>query len=57
MNYEDVATVLSKVADRYSWEPILESGNIIGVKSGGESLTLEPGGQFELSGAPVKTVF
>ncbi len=39
-------------------EPIIENGNIIGlfdVTSGG-AISLEPGGQFELSGAPLETV-
>jgi glutamate--cysteine ligase len=31
--------------------PILDNGNIIGLKGNGASLSLEPGGQFELSGA------
>jgi glutamate--cysteine ligase len=31
--------------------PILDNGNIIGLKGHGASLSLEPGGQFELSGA------
>jgi len=35
------------------WEPILDSGNPIGLKRGDASVSLEPGGQFELSGAPV----
>src|SRR5271165_5508420 len=40
------------------WEPIMESGNIIGLYdvTGGGAISLEPGGQFELSGAPVETV-
>ncbi|HEY0233431.1 MAG TPA: glutamate--cysteine ligase [Afipia sp.] len=40
------------------WEPILENGNIIGLYdvTGGGAISLEPGGQFELSGAPVETV-
>jgi len=36
--------------------PILDSGNIIGLKGGGASLSLEPGGQFELSGAMLGSV-
>jgi len=32
------------------WEPILDAGNIIGLKGFGASVSLEPGGQFELSG-------
>jgi glutamate--cysteine ligase len=35
------------------WEPILDNGNPIGLKRDGASVSLEPGGQFELSGAPV----
>jgi glutamate--cysteine ligase len=40
------------------WEPILEGANIIGLSdvTGGGAISLEPGGQFELSGAPVKTI-
>jgi glutamate--cysteine ligase len=40
------------------WEPIMEAGNIIGMfdVTGGGAISLEPGGQFELSGAPVETV-
>src|ERR1700742_2811383 len=40
------------------WEPIMERGNIIGLfdVTGGGAISLEPGGQFELSGAPVETV-
>lgn len=37
------------------WEPIYDQQNIVAVKNDelGASLTLEPGGQFELSGAPL----
>jgi glutamate--cysteine ligase len=40
------------------WEPIVERGNIIGLYdvTGGGAISLEPGGQFELSGAPLETV-
>src|SRR5436190_9155820 len=40
------------------WEPITDGGNIIGLAdvTGGGAISLEPGGQFELSGAPVETV-
>ncbi len=40
------------------WEPIMEGDNIIGLHdvTGGGAISLEPGGQFELSGAPVETV-
>ncbi|NKC29464.1 glutamate--cysteine ligase [Falsiroseomonas selenitidurans] len=35
------------------WAPILDSGHVIGLKRDGGSVSLEPGGQFELSGAPM----
>lgn len=40
------------------WEPIMEQGNIIGLYdvTGGGAISLEPGGQFELSGAPLDNV-
>jgi glutamate--cysteine ligase len=40
------------------WDPIMEGPNIIGLSdvTGGGAITLEPGGQFELSGAPVATI-
>ncbi len=40
------------------WEPIMEGENIIGMfdVTGGGAISLEPGGQFELSGAPLETV-
>ncbi len=41
---------------RFGWVPILEGDHIIGLAQDGASLSLEPGGQFELSGAPLKTV-
>ncbi|MDB5654863.1 MAG: glutamate--cysteine ligase, partial [Tardiphaga sp.] len=40
------------------WEPIMEGSHIIGLYdvTGGGAISLEPGGQFELSGAPVETI-
>ena len=40
------------------WEPIMEGDNIIGMfdVTGGGAISLEPGGQFELSGAPLDNV-
>jgi glutamate--cysteine ligase len=41
------------------WEPIMEGPHIIGLfdpANGGGAITLEPGGQFELSGAQVDNV-
>ena len=36
--------------------PILDRGNIIGLKQGDAAISLEPAGQLELSGAPLETL-
>ena len=42
---------------RFGWKPVLEKGNIIALSNDSQcSITLEPGGQFELSGAPLETL-
>src|SRR6201986_817726 len=41
---------------RFGWEDVKEGDNIIGLTQNGASLSLEPGGQLELAGAPLKTV-
>jgi glutamate--cysteine ligase len=41
---------------QFGWEPVMEGENIIGLTQNGASISLEPGGQFELSGAPLKSV-
>ena len=42
---------------RFGGEPILDQGQIIGLKlDGGASVSLEPAGQLELSGAPLETL-
>ena len=41
---------------RFGWEPLLENGKPIAATKDKCAITLEPGGQFELSGAPVETI-
>jgi glutamate--cysteine ligase len=41
---------------RFGWEPVLEGENVIALKRGLASVSLEPGGQFELSGAPLENL-
>jgi glutamate--cysteine ligase len=41
---------------QFGWDPTFEEGNIISLTKDGASVTLEPGGQLELSGAPVETI-
>ena len=54
---ENGIRALLEAMQRYDWEPVLENGNIIALKkSDGSSVTLEPAGQVELSGAAVETI-
>lgn len=41
---------------RFGWEPVLENGNPIALTSGQCNISLEPGGQLELSGAPLENI-
>ncbi len=50
-----IKQILQKI-ETLGWNPINEGGNIIGLTKSGASITLEPGGQFELSGKNFKTV-
>src|SRR5882724_452164 len=53
-----IRSLLEGLQRAIGWEPITEGGNIIGLfdAANGGAISLEPGGQFELSGAPVETV-
>ncbi|CAA7621606.1 glutamate--cysteine ligase [Magnetospirillum sp. UT-4] len=42
---------------RFGWQPVAEGGHVIALTDAtGASVTLEPGGQLELSGAPLETI-
>jgi glutamate--cysteine ligase len=41
---------------RFGWEAVLEGETLIGLTQGKANVSLEPGGQFELSGAPLETI-
>ena len=51
-----VHTILKALVSEFGWEPIEEAGYLIGLKKNGASVSLEPGGQFELSGAPLEHI-
>lgn len=40
----------------YGWSDVLEGQTLIGLERGRANISLEPGGQFELSGAPLATI-
>jgi glutamate--cysteine ligase len=41
---------------KFGWQPVKEGGHVIALTQNGASITLEPGGQFELSGAPLENI-
>ncbi len=53
-----IRALIEGMANLNGWEPILDEGHPIGLadEAGGGAISLEPGGQFELSGAPVASV-
>jgi len=51
-----VRSVLEGLQQRFHWDPIFEGDNIIGLTKDGANVSLEPGGQLELSGAPLETI-
>jgi glutamate--cysteine ligase len=56
-----IKALLEGMASRFGWRPVYDKEHIIALEDPscelGGSITLEPGGQFELSGAPLQTVF
>ncbi|MGI9436115.1 MAG: glutamate--cysteine ligase [Geminicoccaceae bacterium] len=51
-----IRALLDGLSEQFGWEPVLENGLPIALNKGGANVSLEPGGQFELSGAPVRTL-
>lgn len=48
-----ISAIFDGLAARFGWQPVREGGNVIGLTRDGANISLEPGGQFELSGAPL----
>ena len=51
-----ILAVLKCLRDGHGWAPVEESGKLIGLEKNGANVSLEPGGQLELSGAPLETI-
>ena len=51
-----VKAMLEGLREAFGWTPVLEAGHIIGLERNGANVSLEPGGQLELSGAPLETI-
>ncbi len=53
-----IGAILTAMQEKLGWDPIMDAGNIIGLaeQSGMGAISIEPGGQFELSGAPLEHI-
>ena len=52
-----IKAMLEGLRDRYQWTEVREAGHLIGLEKGRRATSqLEPGGQLELSGAPLDTI-
>jgi glutamate--cysteine ligase len=54
-----ISALLYRLHERFGWAPSMEGDNIVGLTAPpeiGGAVTLEPGGQVELSGAPLQTL-
>ncbi|SLN21414.1 glutamate--cysteine ligase [Roseisalinus antarcticus] len=51
-----IKAMLEGLQGRFGWAPVIEGDNIIGLEKDGANVSLEPGGQLELSGAPLETI-
>ncbi|MDO5621470.1 MAG: glutamate--cysteine ligase [Paracoccus sp. (in: a-proteobacteria)] len=51
-----ILTMLEGLRDRFGWSELREGGKLIGLTRNGANVSLEPGGQLELSGAPLETI-
>ncbi len=53
-----IAALLDGMQKQLGWVPIMDGANIIGLhdETDGGAISLEPGGQFELSGAALATI-
>ena len=50
-SYQRIETLLERLVASRAWQPVREQGRLIGLLGQDSSVTLEPGGQLELSGA------
>lgn len=51
-----ISTILHVLHETYHWLPVFENNVLVGLHKDGANISLEPGGQLELSGAPLDTI-
>ncbi len=55
INFDTISKIFNFL-EKFGWKPIREKNNVIALKREGQSITLEPGNQVELSGAILKSI-
>ena len=57
-SYEEPSGIRALLGEleQYGWKPVMEGGNAIAMSGPDGSISLEPAGQFELSGAPLDSL-
>jgi len=57
-SYDEPSGILALLGEleQYGWKPVMEGGNAIAMSGPDGSISLEPAGQFELSGAPLDSL-
>ncbi|WBU60508.1 glutamate--cysteine ligase [Paracoccus albus] len=51
-----IKAMLEGLQQRFGWSPVFEQDKIVGLERNGANVSLEPGGQLELSGAPLESI-
>ncbi|HTO68682.1 MAG TPA: glutamate--cysteine ligase [Myxococcota bacterium] len=51
-----IRALLASIERERGWKPLTDAGLLVGLELNGRTITLEPGGQLELSGAPLATL-
>jgi len=51
-----IRAMLEGLRDGFGWSEVREGDHLIGLEKDGANVSLEPGGQLELSGAPLETI-
>ena len=55
INYTKIKEMFAALLE-FGWNPVLENKNIIGLRNGNKSISLEPGNQIELSGEKLNNI-
>ena len=54
--YSDIKKVFEILIKKFEWKEVKENENIVGLKTDGKSISLEPGNQIELSGDKLSNI-